>query len=165
MQAQAAASSWPTRARIFLDEIGEMTLGTAGEAAARAAGARVRAGRRRARRSRSTSASSRDEPRPRRARSAAGTLPRGPLLPAERRPDRSCRRCATARRTSRCSSSTSWPSTAAKPDAIPTADLRGGDGAADASTTGRATCASWRTRSSERSSCRAASRSGRSTFL
>ncbi len=38
-----------------------------------------------------------------------GHLPRGPLLPAERRRDLRCRRCATGPRTSPCSQSTSSP--------------------------------------------------------
>ena len=38
---------------------------------------------------------------------AAGAVPRGPLLPPQRHPHRTCRRCASAARTSRCWSSTS----------------------------------------------------------
>ena len=51
-----AASRWPTAGTIFLDEIGELPTGSAGEAPARAPGGRVRAGRAARRRARSTCA-------------------------------------------------------------------------------------------------------------
>ena len=44
---------------------------------------------------------------------ADGRVPRGSLLPAQRHPDRSCRRCAIAATTSRCSCSTSSSGSAA----------------------------------------------------
>ena len=53
------ASSWPSGGTLFLDEIGEHAARTAGQAPARAAGARVRARRRHRDASRSTCASSR----------------------------------------------------------------------------------------------------------
>ena len=49
-----------------------------------------------------------------------GQVPRGPVLPAQRHPDRSCRRCASGARTSRCSSSTSSASTRSARDAAST---------------------------------------------
>ena len=70
---------------LFLDEIGEMPLDAAGQAPARAAGARRVPRRRHQARDASTSASS---PRPTatsRRRSQTGALPRGPLLPPQRR--------------------------------------------------------------------------------
>ena len=71
----AACSSEADGGTLFLDEIGELSLGAAGEAAARAAGAQGQAGRRRPTSSRSTSASSprptaTSRPRSRAARSA-----------------------------------------------------------------------------------------------
>ena len=70
---------------IFLDEIGEMTLGDAGQAAARAPGARVRAGRlERADQGRRPGRRG-DEPRPVRG-GRGGQVPRGPVLPPERHP-------------------------------------------------------------------------------
>ena len=61
----------------------------------RVGGGQHRAGRRARRRLRPTATS--------RPRSTAGTLPRGPLLPARRGRARACRRCASGARTSRCS--------------------------------------------------------------
>ena len=99
---------------LFLDEIGDVPPVAAGQAAARAAGAGVRARRRRRSRSRSTSASSprptaTSTPRSRRAASArtcttASTCSRS-----------SCRRCASAARTSRSCARTSSPSSARRP--------------------------------------------------
>ena len=86
----------------------------AGEAAARPAGARVPArGRHRARHGRRPHRR-RHQPATSRRDGARRALPRGPLLPAERDPHRAARRCASGRRTSRCSSSTSSRSTRAQ---------------------------------------------------
>ena len=79
-----------------------------------------------------------------------GALPRGPLLPAQRRPDPRAAAARARARTSRC-----WPSTSSRSFARETRQARRGAharGAARAAgaTTGRATCASWRTRSSAR---------------
>ena len=85
----------PTAARVFLDEIGELPLGDAGQAAARARGARGDAPRRRRAARRSTCASS---PRPTAtSRPTVGErpLPPGPLLPAQRHRARRSRRCAS----------------------------------------------------------------------
>ena len=70
---------------LFLDEVGDMPPGDAGQAPARAAGARVRARRRRGadqgRRPRRVGAPNRDLE----AEVTAGPLPRGPVLPPARR--------------------------------------------------------------------------------
>ena len=79
----------------------------------------------------------------------AGPVPRGSVLPAQRRARCTCRRCASAPTTSRCSSSTS--STTARTTSSPTArsSVRGvvarRDGPRCRPTRGRATCASWST--------------------
>ena len=92
---------------LFLDEIGDIPLRAAGQAPARPAGARVRARRRHERTRkvdvRIVAATNRDLEAdvPRRA------LPRGPLLPPQRRSRSTCRRCASAAKTSCCSPSTS----------------------------------------------------------
>ena len=77
-----------------------------GEAAARGPGGRGAAHRFATRCATSTCASSPPPTGPAR-RGARRALPRGPLLPAPRRADPACRRCASAPRTSRCWSSTS----------------------------------------------------------
>ena len=91
----------------------------------------------------------RHQPRPASAWSRRA-LPRGPLLPPERDPDRSCRRCASGARTSRCSSSTSCASTPADREAASSAWTTAGRWTPSWPTPGRATCASSRTRSSAR---------------
>ena len=83
----------------------------AGQAAARHSGARVHAPRRRRHDQGRRPHHRRDQRRPARD-DGGGQVPRGPVLPAERHPRRSCRRCASARTTSRCSCSTSSRSTA-----------------------------------------------------
>ena len=75
----------------------------AGQAAARAPGADVPAARRHSASSPWTSASSPPPTSIRRGR-AAGQAARGPVLPPERVRASGCRRCASARTTSRCSS-------------------------------------------------------------
>ena len=69
---------------LFLDEIGEMPLDAAGEAPARAAGEGGRPRRRHRRRVGRHPRRRGDEPRPR-GRDQGRPLPRGPLLPAQRR--------------------------------------------------------------------------------
>jgi hypothetical protein len=69
---------------VFLDEIGEISPGAAGQAAARAAGAGVRAGRQRRDDQGRRAPDRRDQPRPRPGR-PRGQVPRGPLLPPQRR--------------------------------------------------------------------------------
>ena len=84
---------------LFLDEVGDLPDGGAGQAAARAAGARVRAGRRhrdhQGRRPRGLG----HQPRPRDA-DRRGQVPRGPLLPAQRLPDHAAAAARAARATS-----------------------------------------------------------------
>ena len=72
---------------LFLDEIGDMSAEHAGEDPARAAGARVRAAGRHAHDARRRAADRRDQPRPA-ADGRQRAVPRGPLLPPERRLDR-----------------------------------------------------------------------------
>ena len=135
----------------------------AGEAAARAPGAR-----------RSSASAARSRHARRRARRVAATnrdleeevarrpLPRGPVLPAQRGPDRSCRRCASGARTSPRWSSTSSRKFAARARARREAkSTAAAMRAARARTTGRATCASSRTSSSARSRSRPARAIGR----
>ena len=82
-----ASSRSPTAASIFLDEIGTMTPGAPGEAAARAAGARIRAARLRAQPARRRARHRRDQPRS--APDGGGRpVPGGSLLPPQRHPDR-----------------------------------------------------------------------------
>ena len=83
---------------LFLDEIGEMPLEHAGEAAARAAGARGPARSAATPRCRSTCASSRRPTATSRTRSSERALPRGPVLPAQRRPDRGAAAARARRR-------------------------------------------------------------------
>ena len=106
-----ASSQLADGGTIFLDEIGDMPLAAAGEAAARAPGARVRA----------ASAASAVEPVDVRVVAATNRdleqavaerpLPRGSLLPPQRRPDRAAaaarapRGHPAARRSTSCSSS------------------------------------------------------------
>ena len=85
---------------LFLDEIGDMPLAPPGEAAARAPGARVHARRRPRAASAPTSASSRRPTRTSRRAVRARPLPRGPLLPPERRPHRRAAAARAARPTS-----------------------------------------------------------------
>ena len=101
-----AASSAPTAARCSSTRSASCALGLQvkllrvlqeGEFE-RVGGTKTHQGRRARRR--------RDQQGPAR-RGAGGPLPRGPLLPAERRADDACRRCASGARTSRSSPSTS----------------------------------------------------------
>ena len=90
---------------VFLDEIGEMVPALQAKLLRVPRGEGVQAGRRLGRRAGGRPRDRRDQSRPR-GRREAGPLPRGPLLPAERDADHRCRRCASARRTCRCSSTT-----------------------------------------------------------
>ena len=99
-----AGSSSPTAARCSSTRSARCRVEMQVEAAARAPGAASSSASAASRRSASTCASS---PRPTATSKqmiARRPVPRGPLLPAQRRPDRPARRCASARRTSRCSS-------------------------------------------------------------
>ena len=93
--------------------------------------------------------------RPRTATSRAmvegGTLPRGPLLPAERLRHRASRRCASGRRTSRCSPSTSWRASPRRMNRKADARLRRRRWRPCSAYPGRGTCASCRTPWSARS--------------
>jgi CheY-like chemotaxis protein len=136
---------------VFLDEIGEISPGAAGQAAARAAGADVRAGRQRRDDQDRRALDRRDQPRPGPGRPRR-QVPRGPVLPAQRRAHRDAAaaparpRLAAAGRALPASGS-SWRTTRAS-RASPS-----GPATRSCSTAGRATSASWRTRWSERSSC------------
>ena len=128
---------------IFLDEVGELPLVGPGQDPPRPPAAGVRAGRR-----------DRDPPDRRPGhlghppRPAQGgrrrPVPRGPVLPPQRRPDRRSRRSATAPRTSR-----PWPSTSSAASSGGTAGAssrsRPRPSRRSASGPGRATSASWRT--------------------
>ena len=97
---RAAASSWPTAARSSSTRSASCRCELQAKLLRVLQEGRVRARRRLADRARSTCASS-----PRRTATCErdvsdGTVPRGPLLPAERRSRSSCRRCASAATTS-----------------------------------------------------------------
>ncbi len=86
---------------LFLDEIAHPAVGSAGQAAPRAAGARDRAGRRHARHQDRRADHRRDQ----RRRAGCGEprdLSRGPLLPPERGPHRRAAAARSAPTTSRC---------------------------------------------------------------
>ena len=133
---------------LFLDEVGDVPPADAGEAPARAAGAGVRARRRRGadqgRRPRGVG----DQQGPREPRSRPGGSARTSTSGSTCCRS-SCRRCASAARTSRSCARTSWPSSARRPTraCAPSATRRS---AGSWRTTGPATCASSRTRSSRR---------------
>ena len=82
---------------IFLDEIGTVGADGAGEAAARAAGARVRAARRRAHAEGRRARDRRHQPRSA-ADGRRGQVPRGPVLPPQRHSDRDAAAARAARR-------------------------------------------------------------------
>ena len=88
-----------TGGTLFLDEVGDMSAEDPGQGAARAAGTGRGAGRRAAECARGRSRHRGHEQGPGR-RDSAGPVPRGSLLPAERAPDLTCRRCASAAMTS-----------------------------------------------------------------
>ena len=92
--------------------------GDAVEAAPRPAGEGARARRRDAAAKDRRAHRRGHEPRPRDG-GRGGTLPRRPLLPARRVPDRAARRCATAARTSPC-----WRSTSSRPPPASSAATR-----------------------------------------
>ena len=82
---------------------------------------------------------------------ADGDVPRGPLLPAQRVPDRRCRRCASALRHRRC-----WPSTSSQKFARQTRAKRCADSTRGASPTlRRLRLARQRARARERHRARA----------
>ena len=131
---------------LFLDEIGELPLDAAGQAAARAAGARVRARRRHRDDPASTCASS---PRPTatsRRWSRDGHVPRGPLLPPERR-SRSTLPPLRERARGHPAAGRALPARATRARRGKRVDGVSPRGAAAPAraTPGRATCASWRT--------------------
>ncbi len=110
----AACSSRRPAARCFLDEIGELSAGAAGQAAARAPGAGDPA-RRRQRLDPGRRAHHRgDQPRSREAR-GGGRVPRGPLLPAERRDHRAPAAPGAPEDVPLARRSTSWTGTRAQP--------------------------------------------------
>ena len=131
---------------LFLDEIGETSGALPGEAAARAPGARDPPGRRHAPAQGGRAPRRRHEPRPAR-RGAQRPLPRGPLLPPRRLPDRGAAaaradrgRPAPRRALPRRSTAPARASPAAASPATPPACC--------SPTPGPATCASSRTRCS-----------------
>ena len=120
----------------------------AGQAPARAAGRDVRAGGLDADHPRRRPHRRRHQPRSR-ARDGRGPVPRGSVLPAQRVSDPACRRCASGAKTSRCWCGRS--STAGRASLADTSTTCPGASCARSSrTTGRATCANWRTSSSAR---------------
>jgi len=104
------------RGTLFLDEVGELPPRPADQVPARPRGAPVRAGRRPARARRRRPRRRRHQPRARRD-GPARHVPRGPLLPAQRDPDRGPAAARIASTTSRCSPSSSSPGSAARPPA------------------------------------------------
>ncbi len=100
---------------LFLDEIGELNLGDAGQAAARAAGARVRAPRRHRDDSRQHPPDRGDQQGSREG-DCGRRVPRGPLLPPRTCSRSSCRRCASGSRTCCC-----WPTTSSRSSRASTA--------------------------------------------
>ena len=78
-------------------------------------------------------------------------LPRGPLLPHQRRAHRSCRRCARAATTCCCWRSTSSSTSPRSAGKARRRALAAGGARSCSPTSGRATCASCRTASSARS--------------
>ena len=85
------------RGTLLLDEVGAMPFAGPGQAAARDPGRRVREARRRAGDARRRARRRVDEQRPR-GRGAAGEVPRGPLLPPQRGPDRRAPAAGPSRR-------------------------------------------------------------------
>ena len=92
-----------------------------------------------------------------------GQLPRGPLLPPERHPHPHAAAARAQGRHPAARRALPRRSTATRPSAIPTAITEEALQQARSTTTGRATCASSRTPSSAPWSCRAATRSRSST--
>ena len=136
------------RGTMFLDEIGEMSAVHAGEAAARAAGAPVPPRRRARGAARRHPRDRRDEPGSREG-GRRRAVPRGPLLPHQRHPDRAAA-AARAARGHPALAEHFLAKYAEQMGKTITGDLARGDGAAAAATTGRATSASSRTSSSAR---------------
>ena len=130
----------------FLDEVGDMSP-PPGEAAARAAGGHLHArGRHRSRSEvdvRVIAATHMDLARA----GEAGRVPRGPLLPHQRHPRAAAAAARAPGRPARCWSTTSCASTTARASARRGARARGA-WRCSPPTPGRATSASWRTRSS-----------------
>ena len=108
---------------IFLDEIGDMTLSTAAQAAAGAPGQEFERVGGSTRGQGRLPGHRRHQPQPE-GRGRGRALPRRPVLSAERGHASTCRRCASARTTSRCWSSTSWSSTATRRRSPPAASPR-----------------------------------------
>ena len=158
-----ACSSWPTSGTLLLDEIGDLPLDAAGQAAPRAGGGRDPPGRRARVQARWTSGCMAATGQAAGAGGGARRVPRRPLLPAQRG---AAPHAAAARAAGGHPGAAHPFRPAGRPAAGSSGERHaGGAGRADATTAGPATCASSGTRSSARRCCPPAGRSTARTSL